>query len=198
MSTPSPSPPTTTTIHGLAAKIRAATSSESFDFGGLSASTIPQVIHDAFSTDFPPPPPSVGSSTTHTNTTTSGWMIRITLIVGGGKSSRQKYLDQAPKLVTTTLSQIGYQEDQGASCIAQCAGLYKVQHDTGKNLKTVVVFPKFAAAAADGSSTTTTTRLPHTVAATGGGGGGRTNHIPPSTVRLDGISIGSHFVHGHF
>ena len=41
---------------------------------------------------------------------------------------------------------LGFEEDRGASCVKECAGSFKLQHDTGKNLKTVVVFPKVESA----------------------------------------------------
>jgi hypothetical protein len=68
-------------------------------------------------------------------------MIRITLVTGAGKLGRQKYDEGAAKAVTTALRELGYQEDRGASCVPECAGSFKLQHDTGKNLKTVVIFP---------------------------------------------------------
>ena len=113
--------------HGLAGSIRSSRESETFDLGGMAAGTIANVIQHAFETP---------------------WelqeMIRITLVVGAGKQARQKYDLQALKIVTSTLGSLGFQEDRGASGVLECAGLYKVQHDTGKNLKTVVVFPKVA------------------------------------------------------
>lgn len=69
-------------------------------------------------------------------------MIRIRFITGAGKVSRQKYDDGAAKAVSSTLRRLGYVEDHGASAVLECAGSYKLQHDTAKNLKTVVVFPK--------------------------------------------------------
>mmetsp|Transcript_20800 Transcript_20800/g.48964 ORF Transcript_20800/g.48964 Transcript_20800/m.48964 type:complete len:588 (+) Transcript_20800:96-1859(+) len=114
-------------LHGLAATIRSATESETFDLGGLPSTTISQVIRDTFSQDF-----DLGGA----------GMIRITLVVGAGKGDRSKYDPAALKLVTTALSAAGYREDRGASCVVESAGCYKFQHDTGKNLKTVVVFPK--------------------------------------------------------
>jgi hypothetical protein len=68
-------------------------------------------------------------------------MIRLTFITGAGKLGRSKYDDDAAKTVTSTLRDLGYVEDRGASAIVECAGSYKSQHDTGKNLKTIVVFP---------------------------------------------------------
>lgn len=69
-------------------------------------------------------------------------MIRLTFITGAGKLGRAKYDENAARAMTTTLRELGYEEDRGASAILDCAGTYKLQHDTGKNLKTVVVFPK--------------------------------------------------------
>lgn len=110
-------------VHGLAGTIRSSTESETFDLGGLSGSSIESVISHAFDQPFPK-------------------MIRVTLVVGAGKQARQKYDAQALKVVTSKLQSLGFVEDRGASCVPECAGMYKLQHDTGKNLKTVVVFPK--------------------------------------------------------
>lgn len=109
----------------MAASIRAATDNEIFDLAGYDASNIIQTIKDAFSTSFAIPN-----------------MIRITFIVGAGKLSRQKYDDKAMITLTQTLKMMDYVEDRGASCVKECGGCYKTQHDTGKNLFTVVVFPR--------------------------------------------------------
>lgn len=69
-------------------------------------------------------------------------MIRITFVVGAGKLSRQKYDDKAMQTVTLALRELAFVEDRGASCVNECAGSYKTQHDTAKNLFTVVVFPR--------------------------------------------------------
>ena len=118
------------TAHGLAASIRAAQESETFDLGGLSAGSIESTMETAFETPF------LLSSTS---------MIRLTFVTGAGKQARQKYDDFANKAVTTVLQKHGYVEDRGAGCDWSSAGTYKLQHDTGKNVKTVVVFPKVAA-----------------------------------------------------
>lgn len=110
---------------GLAASIRGATDSETFDLAGQSTSTITTNITNAFKTPFP-----------------ISEMIRITLVTGAGKLGRQKYDENAAKAVTTALRDLGFEEDRGASCVKECAGSFKLQHDTGKNLKTVVVFPR--------------------------------------------------------
>lgn len=114
-------------MSGMAASIRAATDNDVFDLAGHDASNIIQTIKDAFSTPFALPN-----------------MIRITFIVGAGKLSRQKYDDKAMLTLTQTLKMLDYVEDRGASCVNECGGCYKTQHDTGKNLFTVVVFPRLA------------------------------------------------------
>ena len=112
-------------VHGLAASIRASKENETFDLGGQNVTTITSAIHSAFQEPFQD-------------------LIRITFVTGAGKGGRQKYDDGAAQAVTSTLKNLGYREDRGASCILECAGSYKLQHDTAKNLKTVVVFPKLA------------------------------------------------------
>jgi hypothetical protein len=99
--------------------------SETFDLAGQNVSTITHNIESAFREPLP----------------LEGVMIRLTFVTGAGKQSRQKYDDGAAKAVTSTLRVLGYSEDHGASCVVECAGTFKLQHDTGKNLKTVVVFP---------------------------------------------------------
>lgn len=111
-------------VSGMAAAIRAATESETFDLAGNSPSTITTTIKSAFSS-----PLSLSS------------MIRITFITGAGKLGRQRYDDNAAKTVSSALRELGYEDDRGASCVNECAGMFKSQHDTGKNLKTIVVFP---------------------------------------------------------
>ena len=79
-------------------------------------------------------------------------MIRITFVTGAGKLGRAKYDEGAAKAVTSTLRELGFEEDRGASAVMECAGTFKQQHDTGKNLKTVVVFPKVVAGDAAGDA----------------------------------------------
>ena len=112
-------------VHGLAASIRSAQESEVFDLAGQNVSSIQQTIRSAFSEPFE-----------------IQEMIRITLITGAGKLGRQKYDDGAARAVTSILTQLGFEEDRGASGTLDCAGTFKMQHDTGKNLKTIVVYPK--------------------------------------------------------
>eukprot|EP01083_Nonionella_stella_P044777 120443_1 len=112
-------------VSGMAASIRAASDSETFDLAGHDASNISGTIKDAFSQPFQ-----------------LDEMIRITFVTGAGKLSRQRYDDKAMQTLAAALKQLDYVEDRGASCVKECGGCYKTQHDTGKNLFTVVVFPR--------------------------------------------------------
>lgn len=125
------------TAHGLAGSIRAAQESETFDLSGQSAGSIEAVMETAFATPLDAD-----------NFRDGAPMIRLTFVTGAGKQARQKYDDGAQKAVTTVLQKHGYVEDRGAGCDRASAGTFKIQHDTGKNLKTVVVFPKVVEAAA--------------------------------------------------
>eukprot|EP00586_Coscinodiscus_wailesii_P023096 CAMPEP_0172506972 /NCGR_PEP_ID=MMETSP1066-20121228/200106_1 /TAXON_ID=671091 /ORGANISM="Coscinodiscus wailesii, Strain CCMP2513" /LENGTH=442 /DNA_ID=CAMNT_0013284293 /DNA_START=60 /DNA_END=1388 /DNA_ORIENTATION=- len=122
-----------THVSGLAASIRAATESTTFDLANQTPSTIASTVQSAFSTPFP-----------------LSEMIRITFITGAGKLGRQKYDENAAKTVTSELRQLGFEDDRAASCVNECGGTFKLQHDTGKNLKTVVVFPNITGVAANG------------------------------------------------
>lgn len=133
---------------GLALTIRKAEESETFDLGGQNATTITNTIKAAFTDPLP-----------------LRDMIRLTFVTGAGKLGRQKYDEGAARAVTSTLRELGYEEDRGASCVVECAGSFKLQHDTGKNLKTVVVFPKISP--------------PDTGDEAGGGGGGPAAHLVP-------------------
>uniref|UniRef100_A0A6U9Y2G4 Uncharacterized protein n=1 Tax=Pseudo-nitzschia australis TaxID=44445 RepID=A0A6U9Y2G4_9STRA len=110
---------------GLAASIRGSTESDTFDLAGQTPATVSTNITQAFRDAFP-----------------IDEMIRITFITGAGKLGRQKYDDGCAKAVTSSLRDLGFEDDRAASCVRECAGLFKLQHDTGKNLKTVVVFPR--------------------------------------------------------
>ena len=98
--------------------------SDTFDLAGQNVTTISNNVAKAFREPLPIQD-----------------MIRITFVTGAGKLGRQKYDEGAAKAVTSALKELGFEEDRGASCVMECAGSYKLQHDTGKNLKTVVVFP---------------------------------------------------------
>ena len=117
---------------GLAASIRGSTESDTFDLAGQTPATVTTNITQAFKDPFP-----------------IDDMIRITFITGAGKLGRQKYDEGCAKAVTSSLRALGFEEDRAASCVRECAGLFKLQHDTGKNLKTVVVFPNIREASGD-------------------------------------------------
>jgi len=75
-------------------------------------------------------------------------MVKLTFVVGGGKLVRQKYTDDLPKIFMASLTAIGYKDDISAACEVASAGKFKFQHDTGKNLKFVHVFPHISAPSA--------------------------------------------------
>jgi hypothetical protein len=101
-------------------------------------------------------------------------MIRITFVTGAGKLGRQKYDENAAKAVTSALRDLGFEDDRGASCVKECAGSFKLQHDTGKNLKTVVVFPKIAGSGGSGTGG-------EGGGSSSGGGGAGVSVVPPGS-----------------
>ncbi len=111
-------------LSGLALKIASCDSSETFDLAGMPASSISSQVEAAFRRPFPLTLPP-----------------RITLVVGGGKLARGKYDQGAFSAVTAALRSVGYLQDTEGGDEA-AGGAFKSQHDTGKNLKTVVVFPE--------------------------------------------------------
>lgn len=73
-------------------------------------------------------------------------MIRCTFVVGGGKLVRSKYDEELPKWVSAALREIGFEEDRSAALDFASQGTFKQQHDTGQNLKTIIVFPRVTCA----------------------------------------------------
>ena len=128
-------------VSGLALHIRNSTESDTFDLAGQNVTTVTTNIEQAFREPF---------DLLHGNQE----MIRLTFITGAGKLGRSKYDDNCAKHVTAALRSVGYEEDRTASCVIECAGSFKLQHDTGKNLKTVVVFPKIIGGGGDGDGET--------------------------------------------
>jgi hypothetical protein len=112
--------------------LNASTDNETFDLAGKNASTIENAVQDAFREAFALPE-----------------TIRLTFVTGAGKLARQKYDDGAAKAITSPLRELGYQEDHGGG-----AGTFKLQHDTGKNLKTVVVYPHVSKSGGESENTT--------------------------------------------
>jgi len=135
-------------LSGLAAQIRSATESETFNLS-VPPTTITNATLGAFATPFDSLPA----------------MIRLTFVVGGGKLARGSYDPSAHKVFTAALRECGYEEDKGGGMDWSSAGTYKSQHDTGRNLKTIVVFPKIdrnsaTPTAADSSGSHTSSATP--------------------------------------
>jgi len=69
--------------------------------------------------------------------------VRCTLVCGGGKSVRGRYDPNLMRGISQSLKALGFEEDSGASLGTQ--GAFKMQHDTGRNLKLAHVFPRTSA-----------------------------------------------------
>lgn len=122
----------------LAAEVRAVTASEKsveFDLAGYGPPAVEQFVQDAFTQPLP-----------------LASMVRLSFLVGGGKKVRQKYNDGLPTVFSEALKRCGFVEDRGASLSIDCAGQFKYQHDTDKDLKFVHVYPKLDTAAAAAAS----------------------------------------------
>jgi len=118
---------------GMAGKVRRAADSEEFDLANYDQVRCDELAKGAFSEPFP-----------------LAEMVRLSFVVGGGKLVRQKYSDDLPKIFMGSLAAVGYGEDNTAACEAASGGKFKYQHDTGKNLKFVHVFPHISGATAQG------------------------------------------------
>lgn len=110
---------------GLARDIRAAVASEQFDLGGYTEVRVTDLVNAAFSSPLTAP----------------SEMIRFTFVVGGGKLVRARYPDDLSKWMTNALTALGFTEDRSAAVSLSSQGQFKRQHDTGQNLKYLVVFP---------------------------------------------------------
>lgn len=119
-------------LSGMAGDIRTSITSEQFDLSGYTESRARDLMLTAFSAPLTAP--------------TS--MVRFTFVVGGGKLVRQKYNDDLPKWLTAALREIGFSEDRSAAETYDSQGTFKQQHDTGQNLKYLIVFPRVACSSA--------------------------------------------------
>ena len=119
------------TAKKLAMEVRQSKESEQFDLAGYGPSSVAKMVQDAFVNPLP-----------------LGSMVRLSFVVGGGKKVRQKYNDGLVRELTSALSGIGFSEDKGAALALECAGQFKYQHDTSKDLMFVHVFPRVDPAAA--------------------------------------------------
>ncbi|KAG8458757.1 hypothetical protein KFE25_012955 [Diacronema lutheri] len=72
----------------------------------------------------------------------AGAPLRCSFVIGGGKSIRGRYDPNLYRGIAAALKAIGFDEDSGASLGSSAA--FKSQHDTGRNVKVVHVFPPLA------------------------------------------------------
>lgn len=112
---------------GMAGKVRRATDSDEFDLANYDQAKCDDLAKGAFGEPLP-----------------LASMVKLSFCVGGGKLVRQKYSDDLPKLFMGSLAVVGYVDDSSADKTADSAGKFKFQHDTGKNLKFVHVFPRIS------------------------------------------------------
>ena len=112
--------------HGLSASIRSSTSSEQYDLTNFTEAKTRDLISTAFSRPLDAP----------------SEMVKFTFVVGGGKLVRSRYPEDLPKWMTNSLREIGFVEDRSAALDFSSQGTFKHQHDTGQNLKVVIVFPR--------------------------------------------------------
>lgn len=132
---------TTGEIHGLAGEIRSSLTSEQYDLGGYTEARVTDLFHNAFRTPLTAPTE----------------MVKFTFVVGGGKLVRSRYPEELPKWGTSALRELGFTEDRSAAETFDSQGTYKQQHDTGQNLKYLIVYPRVACADAQKSNGTETT-----------------------------------------
>ena len=69
-------------------------------------------------------------------------MVKFTFVVGGGKLVRARYDEDLPRWLSSTLREIGFVEDKSAAETFDSQGTFKQQHDTGQNLKYLIVYPR--------------------------------------------------------
>jgi hypothetical protein len=78
-------------------------------------------------------------------------MVKFSFIVGGGKLVRSKYNEELPKWVNAALREIGFETDASAAETYDSQGTFKQQHDTGKNLIYIIVYPHVVCSAGGGN-----------------------------------------------
>ncbi len=120
------------TLSGMAGEIRGSITSEQFDLANYTEARVRDLVTAAFSSPLTAPTA----------------MVRFTFVVGGGKLVRQKYSDDLPKWMNSSLRDVGYSEDRSAAETFDSQGTFKQQHDTGQNLKYIIVYPRVTCASA--------------------------------------------------
>jgi hypothetical protein len=113
-------------MSGLVGEIRSSTTSEQFDLGGYTEQRAADMIRGAFSTPLSAPTQ----------------MVRFTFVVGGGRLVRARYDEDMTRWLCGALREIGFVEDKSAAETFDSQGTYKQQHDTGQNLKYLIVYPR--------------------------------------------------------
>ena len=73
-------------------------------------------------------------------------MVKFTFVVGGGKLVRARYDEDLPRWLSSSLREIGFVEDKSAAETFDSQGTFKQQHDTGQNLKYLIVYPRLSCA----------------------------------------------------
>jgi polyhydroxyalkanoate synthesis regulator phasin len=137
-------------LSGLAGEIRSSIESDQFDLGGYTEQRASDLFKSAFAAPLTEPTK----------------MVRFTFVVGGGKLVRAKYNDDLSRWVIAALREVGYSEDRSAAETFDSQGTFKQQHDTGQNLKYIIVYPFVTCANA---------------ATTAGGGEGSAVVVDPSS-----------------
>lgn len=115
---------------GLAGEITSTAISGHYDLGGYNEARSKELMRASFSKPLTAPTE----------------MIKITLVCGGGKLVRSRYSDDLPKWLVSALREIGFSEDRSAAETFDSQGTFKQQHDTGQNLKYLIVYPYVACA----------------------------------------------------
>lgn len=123
-------------LSGLAGEVRTATTSEQYDLGGYTEVRARDFILAAFSTPLTAPTK----------------MIKCTFVVGGGKLVRARYDEDMTKWLIAALREIGFTEDRSAAETFDSQGTYKQQHDTGQNLKYLIIYPRVTCSSVPTSS----------------------------------------------
>lgn len=113
---------------GLVRDIRNATASDQFDLGGYTESRTRDLISHAFAKPLTAPTE----------------MVKFTFVIGGGKLVRSRYPEELGKWIVAALREIGFREDHSAAETFDSQGTFKHQHDTGQNLKYLIVYPNVA------------------------------------------------------
>lgn len=131
-------------LSGLAGEIRSSVTSEQFDLSNYTQQRARDLVLAAFSTPLTAPTE----------------MVKFTFVVGGGKLVRSRYADDLPKWLVAALREIGFTDDKSAAETFDSQGTFKQQHDTGQNLKYLIVFPHVACANATKESSAVTTSEP--------------------------------------